>query len=403
MSYLRKAMQSILRIFVFPIVVFLFLIKRWLVIELVLPNVTLFGHLALEPEKILSKRNESDSARLDTSNSQSPKKVLVWSFAKPQSQVNKSLVRLWRRELFALPSAIVTAMHQTSKWLPNFEIKILQFDKLHENDHVLDSCGSHLRFSAEELRIGADYLKRVGIKPGVPYVCLIVRESAWAPATTGPLSSGTLRSRSFEDFIPAAEALLSMGLQVIKLGAPGTFAPTGTRIIDYANSSDKSEFLDVYLPSRALCAVSTMSGPDAVSLVSRVPVLYIDIAQYSLCFAGTKLVTWVPALLSSEKLGRVLSLTEVFESGAGRFLGADVFVEAGISILNSSPHEIKEHAVSFCKTILGKPSPEYVEFQRKYQTKFRELLSLNSASTLGPFESNLSETFLQKHGEKFLS
>ena len=110
-----------------------------------------------------------------------------------------------------------------------------------------------------------------------------------------------------------------------------------------------------------------MSGPDAVSLTSRVPVLYIDIAQYSLCFAGTKLVTWVPALLSSEKLGRVLSLTEVFESGAGRFLGADVFVEAGISIINSSPYEIKEHAVSFCQTILGKTSPEYFEFQKKYQ------------------------------------
>ena len=101
---------------------------------------TLFGHLALEPEKILSKRNGPDPARLHTSDSQYPKKVLVWSFAKPSSQVNKSLVRLWRRELLVLPSAIVTAMHQTSKWLPNFAIKILQFDKLHENDHVLDSC-----------------------------------------------------------------------------------------------------------------------------------------------------------------------------------------------------------------------------------------------------------------------
>ena len=310
---------------------------------------------------------------------------------------------MWRKELFVLPSAVVDALHRSSKWIPNFEISILQFDKLHENDHVLDSCSSHLKFSKAQEDLGQRYLRRVGVMPGMPYVCLIVREAAWAPPTTGPSSSGTLRSRSFEDFVLAAEALIKLGVAVIKLGAPGTFKTSGTQIIDYANSSDKSEFLDVYLPAHATAAVSTMSGPDAVALASRVPVLYIDIAQYSLCFAGTELVTWVPALLHSQKLGRVMSLGEVFDSGAGRFLGATPFDEAKISVVKSSPEKICEHVVSFYTNLNDRAPDNASVLQADYQKKFHTLLSQNSVAPLGQFKSKLSEVFIADRGDTFLA
>ena len=60
-----------------------------------------------------------------------------------------------------MPSAVVDALHRSSKWIPNFEISNLQFDKLHENDHVLDSCSSHLKFSKAEEHLGQRYLRRV--------------------------------------------------------------------------------------------------------------------------------------------------------------------------------------------------------------------------------------------------
>jgi hypothetical protein len=76
-------------------------------------------------------------------------------------QANKTLVKIWRKELFVMPSAVVDALHRSSKWIPNFEISNLQFDKLHENDHVLDSCSSHLKFSKAEEHLGQRYLRRV--------------------------------------------------------------------------------------------------------------------------------------------------------------------------------------------------------------------------------------------------
>ena len=115
MSLIRKLLQLALRILLIPATLILFLLKRRLVVELVLPNVTLFGHLALEPEKILSKIN-SERAQ-DRSK---PKRILIWSFDKPRLQANKTLVKMWRKELFVLPSAVVDALHRSSKWIPNF-------------------------------------------------------------------------------------------------------------------------------------------------------------------------------------------------------------------------------------------------------------------------------------------
>lgn len=394
---MRVFLEIGLRILVLPVVIFLYFVKKFLVIEFVLPNVTLFGHLALEPEKILSKIQAEDQQL-----KRKPKRILIWSFSKSRYQVNKTLVQIWRREVTSLPSMIVDAIYRTGKLLPNFEIKILQFDKLHENDHVIDTCDSHLKFSRSEVQLGEDYLRSVGVKPGEPYICLVVREAAWAPPKTGPSSSGTLRSRSFEDFLPAAQALAELDVTVIKLGAAGTFQTTGSKIVDYANSESKSEFLDVYLPSHAKCVISTMSGPDAVALAGRVPVLYVDIAQYSLCFAGTSLVTWVPALLYSQKLGRLMTMSEVFDSGAGRFLGSTAFELAGINVMQSSPEKISEYCVAFYKNLVL-PSYESDQFQRQYRNKFHALLSRNSVAKLEPLNSSLSVVFLKQNGEAFLA
>jgi putative glycosyltransferase (TIGR04372 family) len=397
MKVLKTFLQIGFRLLALPVVFIFYLLRKYVVVEFVLPNVTLFGHLSLEPEKVLSNIASQKSRSVGE-----PKRILIWSLGKSRDQVNKALVKIWRRELFVLPSAVVDAMHRASKWLPNFEMKVLQFDKLHENDHVLDLCESHLKFTASEIETGEKYLRHVGIEPHTPYICLVVREAAWAPPTTGPSSSGTLRSRSFEDFLLAAEALADLGVAVIKLGAAGTFQTAGTKIIDYANGKDKSDFLDVYLPAHAKCVISTMSGPDAVALVGRVPVLYVDIAQYSLCFAGARLVTWIPSRLINKKLGRAMSLSETFESGAGRFLGSSAFEQAGIKIEQSSPEQIRDYCIDFYKS-LSIPKSDIEQMQSLYREKFHTLLSKNSVAKLAPFNSSLSPLFLEKYGAEFLA
>ncbi|MFM8451239.1 MAG: hypothetical protein ACKOAQ_00060, partial [Acidimicrobiaceae bacterium] len=78
------------------------MLRKYVVAEFVLPNVTLFGHLALEPEKILSNIATQVPRPVGEL-----KRILISSLGKSKDQVNKALVKIWRRELFVLPSAIV--------------------------------------------------------------------------------------------------------------------------------------------------------------------------------------------------------------------------------------------------------------------------------------------------------
>jgi putative glycosyltransferase (TIGR04372 family) len=162
--------------------------------------------------------------------------------------------------------------------------------------------------------------------------------------------------------------------------------------------------LDVMLPARATTVVSTMSGPDAVALAAHRPVLYVDLVQYSLCFAGTALTTWVPALLC-DATGRVLTLREVFDSGAGRILGEDGFARQGLEIRRSSPAQIAAYVRDHVQRVTGGAAvdPQVEALQDRYRETYRELMSRGSVRPLGAFRSRLADGFVRSRGAEFLA
>jgi len=387
-----------LRVAVAPVVLALWLVRRRVRLEFVLPNVTLFGHLALEPEKHLARRRRIPDRR--------PRVLDVWAFGRRRERANAALTRMWRRRVAWLPAPLADAMHRVAALLPGPGIPVVDFDKLHENDDVLDDGPSFLRPTRSEDRALARYLDSVGIAPGLPYACIVVRDARFAPASSGPHASGPLRSRSFEDFLPAARLLADLGVPVVKVGSRGTFDARGLhpRIVDYANGGATDPLLDVMLPARATTVVSTMSGPDAVALAAHRPVLYVDLVQYSLCFAGTALTTWVPALLC-DATGRVLTLREVFDSGAGRILGEDGFARQGLEIRRSSPAQIAAYVRDHVQRVTGGAAvdPRVEALQDRYRETYRELMSRGSVRPLGAFRSRLADGFVRSRGAEFLA
>jgi putative glycosyltransferase (TIGR04372 family) len=394
----RTLARVALRVAVAPVVLALWLVRRRVRLVFVLPNVTLFGHLALEPEKHLARRRRTPDRR--------PRVLDVWAFGRRRERANAALTRMWRRRVTWLPAPLADAMHRVAALLPGPGMPVVDFDKLHENDDVLDDGPSFLRPTRSEDRALARYLDSVGIAPGLPYACIVVRDARFAPASSGPHASGPLRSRSFEDFLPAARLLADLGVPVVKVGSRGTFDARGLhpRIVDYANGGATDPLLDVMLPARATTVVSTMSGPDAVALAAHRPVLYVDLVQYSLCFAGTALTTWVPALLC-DATGRVLTLREVFDSGAGRILGEDGFARQGLEIRRSSPAQIAAYVRDHVQRVTGGAAvdPRVEALQDRYRETYRELMSRGSVRPLGAFRSRLADGFVRSRGAEFLA
>jgi putative glycosyltransferase (TIGR04372 family) len=181
-------------------------------------------------------------------------------------------------------------------------------------------------------------------------VCLIVRDGGHYKSKGDIESAGyELLNFDINDFSGVAEVLIESGFQVVRMGSgserPFTCKPDG--VVDYALSKNRSEFLDVYLAATCEFAVSTQTGPDAVCMLFRRPVLYVDVTRYCQFFFGSKLATWSPVRL--QKNGCILNLSEVVNSEIAWFKDPNLFSKNGIYQQKSSKSELKELVRSYIR------------------------------------------------------
>jgi putative glycosyltransferase (TIGR04372 family) len=174
-------------------------------------------------------------------------------------------------------------------------------------------------------------------------------------------------------------------------------------VFDYANSGKRTELLDLFLASKCSFGVSTLSGPDAACLIFRKPVLYVDLANYSLCFSGTSLTTWVPARIIDTSTNNALSLRQVFECGAGWFWKDSQFADAGLRVGRSTASEIAQYVRDMVKKVQDEaaPRPES-SMQQSYQLAFASAMGDLGAQWHGQIRSQMSESFLSEHADWFL-
>ena len=303
-----------------------------------------YGHLALEPEIFLAEQEiikETSTSRRRVIN--------IWSFGPVAKQSNRYLASKWRQELLVFPSWLVSSLHSVGSFFP---ILKLSEPKLSVTGSMngLDKTTSHVSIKAEELEEGKKRLVEIGINPERPYVCLIVRDGGHYKSK-GEIESAGYEFLNFDinNFSGVAEALIESGFQVIRMGSgserPFTSKPDG--VIDYALSKNRSEFLDVFIAATCEFAVSTQTGPDAVCMLFRRPVLYVDVTSYCQFFFGSKIATWSPVRL--QKNGKILNLSEVANSEIAWFKDPNSFSINGISQRKSSNNELRELVLSYIR------------------------------------------------------
>ena len=296
-----------------------------------------YGHLALEPEIFLAEQEVSSPTR----NTKRPV-INLWSLGPTAKQSNKYLARKWSERLTVAPSWIVSALHDAGEFFPLLKLNEPQLS-ITGSKNGLDKTVPHLSFSNEEIADGERGLSEIGIDPRRPYVCLIVRDGGHYKSKGDIESPGyELINFNINDFASAAEVLIAHGYQVIRMGSgseqPFTNAPAG--VVDYAASNLRSEFLDVYLAATCAFAISTQTGPDAVCMLFRRPVLYVDVTRYCQFFFGSKTATWTPVRLL--KGGRILNLSDVANSDFAWFKDPNLFAVNGVTQQKSSESELSD-------------------------------------------------------------
>jgi putative glycosyltransferase (TIGR04372 family) len=301
-----------------------------------------YGHLALEPEIFLAEKDITNAI-----GGASGRLVSIWSFGPSSKQSNRYLASKWKDVLTVFPSWIVDSFHKVGLIFPFLRLAQASLS-ITGNMNGLDKTAPHLSFSSDELAEGKKCLEEMGVDSSQPYVCLIVRDGGHYKSKGSTESSGyDLLNFDINDFAAASELLIEHGYQVIRMGSgserPFTNKPDG--VIDYALSQNRSEFLDVFLAATCSFAISTQTGPDAVCMLFRRPVLYVDVTRYCQFFFGSKIATWSPVRLLRN--GKLLNLSEIANSEIAWFKDPNLFSAHGITQQKSSREELRELVRSY--------------------------------------------------------
>jgi putative glycosyltransferase (TIGR04372 family) len=344
MNVVKRLVKVLLFAFSFVVLLVMKMLQPFVRFELCVIGFHRYGHLALEPEIFLAEREI-----IKATNASSKHVISIWSLGPVAKQSNKYLASKWKQELLVFPSWLVSSLHSVGSIFPVLELNEPKLS-ITGSMNGLDKTASHVSFTANEIEEGKKGLVKIGINPDKPYVCLIVRDGGHYKSK-GEIESAGYEVLNFDinNFSGVAEALVESGFQVIRMGSgserPFTSKPSG--VIDYALSKNRSEFLDVFIAATCEFAVSTQTGPDAVCMLFRRPVLYVDVTSYSQFFFGSKLATWSPARL--QKNGKILNLSEIVNSEIAWFKDPNLFSKNGISQQKSSSNELKELVLSYIR------------------------------------------------------
>jgi putative glycosyltransferase (TIGR04372 family) len=359
-----------------------------------------YGHLALEPELALLEIE----TELKSRGRKFPRIITWWSFGPKKLRANPYLVDKWKEVLRAQPSWWLDALIRVGRKVPLLALP-LPVLSIQRPMQQLSKTAPRLQFSSMEQTTATIELAKLGMDINKPFVCLVVRDDGHYGDVVSSDNPNCLSPNfDVEQFVQASNDLVTMGYQVVRMGA-GKEKPMLSRspgIFDYAKSAVRSPFLDVYLAAHCAFAVSTQTGPDAVSLLFRRPVCFIDISIFSQFFFGTNLAFWNPCSLKSDDA--MISLREIVTSDKVWAKYAYVLRDQGIDGVRLTSEEIAETVKEFATLFsndFSLPSQD-ADLCMKANEQIAAGMGQKGKEGFGEIQARISPSYLRRNAHWFL-
>jgi len=210
---------------------------------------------------------------------------------------------------------------------------------------------AELLFKQEHIDDCEQRLALMGVALNRPVVCLHARESGYW-GRTGDRTHST-KNADIATYIPAVQFLTDNGYQVVRLGdASMKPLPEMRFVFDYALSSYKSEFLDLYILNRSAFLMCTSSGPFTVASMFNVPVLATNwVASQLLPFLPEDLVLFKEFKYKGN--GRRLSYDALLGLDYGEF-GYYNFQRKNIELVDNTADELLRATVEMVERLDAK-------------------------------------------------
>ena len=287
---------------------------------------------------------------------------------------NQQLKVMWARTLHITPGAwLWSVLDHACRFWTRSNVHHVKLYNRGSDYRFFMATKPHLNFTDDEHSRGQALLQELGIPSGASWVCIHNRDSAYLDNA----SYHDYRNFSIQTMVSAAEELSRRGYYVVRVGSIVKEALTSPdpRIIDYANSPLRSDFMDIYLLVHGTFFFGCDSGLWCVPLIFRKPLAMVNFTLLS-NFFDIDYKPWFIILkrVWHKKKERFLSLRELFESGLAGAGATSMYEEAGVELICNTPQEICDLAIELDERLKGhwQLQPRDEELQQRFWDIFRK-------------------------------
>ena len=301
-------------------------------VRVVLMDPRLFGHQSLEPEVFWNDWQSSVEKGC--------RDIWYCSLGRKQAASNLFLWQLAHDRLPTIPSWFASDLQY---WQKRFAWHVILF--MPASIYRLNFLLQRATFlpPPETWKFRRDQILSNLEAPQRPYVVFTIRASYVSYDPHDP------RNRSLDDFVPAMQALIERGYNVVRVNSATSelISETSSHILDWRVRESGKPGDELALISGAAFVVSTTTGGDCLALAYRRPVLYVDSARFYLVFLGSELATFQVPKIVDIATGMTLDMRELLSRGLGWVGEPRQFAQRGARILNSDASELKASVLEY--------------------------------------------------------
>lgn len=324
-----------------PAVLAIRLISPMLLIRIGQTNAGRVGHFAIETELALCAK------KIRTKDSMLP--IILDLYYINGNISNQYLYEQWKKVIPYFPKWLLQPIHRINQKIPNAG-KYNAFAKASDqNMEILDAIEPIIKLEDSDELLAQTILKQIGIEKDDKFVCLCVRDDSYLKETfpTENWDEHNHRDSDVQTYLLAGEALASRGYKVLRMGkiTKEKLETDSTSVIDYANSSIRSDMLDVYLFSKAKFIISNATGMDYMGAIFRVPIGLVNTVTSESVKSGRIIRLYQPKTFYDATDGHLLNMVELVKRGFNYSYHASDYLKMNIKMQDNSSEEIMKFAL----------------------------------------------------------
>jgi|MDTC01.2.fsa_nt_gb putative glycosyltransferase (TIGR04372 family) len=404
-SFFYLLLQLPIYLISIPLIIILRLIKPWYLIrweELISGRI---GHFSLNTELYCCERD----ARIN-----SPSQKHLDLFYMKKYVCNKQLEKMWRRSLIILPAWLLRPLSRVNHFfclfISSFREHEIGYPNIDRDVHnLMDKLPAHISFTNKEELKGKEILKKFGLTKNEKFVCLIVRDSSYLNRYIRDeymderWQYHNYRDVDIDKYILAAEELARRGYYVFRMGVivEKPLKSSNPKVIDYANSDMRSDFMDIYLSANCFFCITTGSGLDGVSAVFRKPKANVSLVPLASAPMDYKENLVLTKHHINKRNQKELTISEIFSANVGLAFHAEKYELNDVELKENTPEEIKDIVIEMDERLRGgwKETKEDLLLQKRFWEIFNNnIKKLNLGKPLhGKIKSRFGAKFLREN------